>query len=54
MDFAEEFFVQNNNNKLSLDQVIVKVTSMVNKESKANRLAKENGLDINSVSWEGM
>ena len=37
---------------LTLDQVIVKVTEMVSWDSKAKKLAKKAGLDINYVSWE--
>ena len=37
---------------LTLDQVIVKVTNMVSYDSKANKLAKKAGLNINYVSWE--
>merc|ERR1719203_1519648 len=38
--------------KLSLHDVIVKVTSMVSWDSSANKLAKKAGLNINYVSWE--
>ena len=43
-----------NKKDLSLNDVIVKVTNMVSYDSKANQLAKQKGLDINYVSWEGM
>merc|ERR1719203_123903 len=41
-----------NKNKTKLDDVIVKVTSMVSWDSSANKLAKKAGLNINYVSWE--
>ena len=37
---------------LSLQEVIVKVTNMVSWDSKAQKLAKKSGLNINYVSWE--
>ena len=46
-------FNQNDDNKLPLDDVIRKVTNMVSWDSTANILAKQNGLDIDYVSWEG-
>jgi len=38
--------------KKSLDDVIVKVTSMVSYDSTANKLAKKAGLNVQYVSWE--
>lgn len=37
---------------LSLQEIIVKVTNMVSWDSKAQRMAKNSGLNINYVSWE--
>ena len=37
---------------LTLQEIIVKVTNMVSWDSKAQKMAKNNGLNINYVSWE--